>query len=50
MKVIKKLSNGELEVEAEDILESLYEVGEFVEIELEDRQVIAKVGKRFIVK
>lgn len=50
MEIIRKLSNGLIEAEAEDILESLYEIGEWVEINLKDYEIIDKNGKTFLLK
>ena len=54
MKVINKHATFyEIEVEAETPLESLLEVGDFVELnidgEYQEYKIIKKTGKRFIV-
>ena len=50
MKLIKKLPNNELEVEVEDILESLYEEGEFIEFDGRDYQIIKKENRRYVLR
>lgn len=50
MKKIKTLDNGTIEVEIEDVLESMYEVGEFIEFEDKDYMIIDKKDKRYVMK
>lgn len=50
MKLIRRLSNNEIEVEAEDVLESLFDEGEFIEFEDHDRLILQKKGKRYILR
>lgn len=50
MKLIKTYSNNEIEVEAEDVLESLYDEGDFIEFEGHDRLILEKKGKRYILR
>ena len=50
MKLIQKFPNGEIEVEIEDVLESLLEVGEYVEFAYSDYLIIEKKDKRLILR
>lgn len=50
MKLIQKFPNGEIEVEIEDVLEALLEVGEYVEFAYGDYLIVEKKDKRLILK
>ena len=50
MKLIQKFPNGEIEVEIEDVLEALLEVGEYVEFAYSDYLIVEKKGKRLILR
>ena len=50
MKLINKFPNGELEVEMEDVLESLYDVGDFIEYEYQEYLIVEKRDKRYILR
>ena len=50
MKKIQTFANGEIEVEVEEVLESLYEVGEFIEFELKDWLIIEKRNGHYILR
>ena len=50
MKLIHRFSNNEIEVEVEDVLESLYDIGDFIEFEGRDWRILEKKGKRYILR
>lgn len=50
MKKINTFANGEIEVEFEEILESLYDIGEYIEFENHDYLIIDKKEKRYILR
>lgn len=50
MKLIKRHSNGLIEVEMEDVLESLHDVGDYIEFEYKDYEIIEKKERRYILK
>lgn len=50
MKKVQTYSNGSIEVEYEDVLESLYDVGEFIEFEYKDWEIIEKKDGRYILR
>ena len=50
MKKVKKLSNGIIEVSIDDVLESMYEVGDFIEFDGQDYMIIEKKDKKYLLK
>lgn len=50
MKLIHVFANGEIEIEVETELESLLEVGDFVEFEYRDWKIIEKKNNRLILR
>lgn len=50
MKKINTFSNQTIEVEIEDVLESLFEVGEYIEFEGRDWLIIEKKDRRYILR
>lgn len=50
MKLIHRFSNGEIEVECEDVLEAFFEVDQFIEFEGRDWRIVQKDGKRYILR
>lgn len=50
MKFKKKFKNGQIEVEAQDVLEALYDVGEIIEFNAKDYEIIFKDRKKYILK
>lgn len=50
MKYIHRFSNGEIEVEVEDVLESLFDEGQYIEFEDRDYLILEKRGKRYILR
>lgn len=50
MKLIHVFANGEIEIEVETELESLLEVGDFVEFEYRDWKIIEKKNNRYILR
>ena len=50
MKKIQTFANNEIEVEVENVLESLYEIGEYIEFEGKDYLIIEKKDRRFILR
>lgn len=50
MKFIKQLNSRELEIEAENVLESLYEIEECIEFDGEDYHIISKEGRKYRIR
>ena len=50
MKLIHRFANGEIEVEVENVLESLFDVDDYIEFEGHDWRILQKDGKRYILR
>lgn len=50
MKLIHRFANGEVEVECDEVLESLFDVDDYIEFEGHDWRILQKDGKRYILR
>ena len=50
MKIIQRFANGEIEVECEQVLESLFDVGDYIEFGGHDWKIVEKKEKRYILR
>lgn len=50
MKLIHTFPNGEKEVEMEDVLESFYDIGDYIEFQGKDYLIIEKKERRYILR
>lgn len=50
MKLIHKYANGEIKVEAENVLESLFDVDDYIEFEGHDWRILEKNGKQYLLR
>ena len=50
MKLIHRFANGEVEVECDEVLESLFDVDDYIEFEGRDWRILQKDGKRYILR
>ena len=50
MKLIHRFANGEVEVECEDVLEGLFDIGDYIEFKGRDWRILEKKEKRYILR